>query len=158
MLVCTKTVNFNSVQIFLSILTACRFYCVFLPLPWTSQCNITESVRLFYISQVLCKPERQLFILICTRFLHSPLLKTERAALTFRTWPNFVPVQMQIQSVSRCCLLAWSFTEVKYHSHSSGAVWELRWPSWAVRPNEPSGFRGRKATLNLASALVSACP
>ena len=35
---------------------------------------------------------------------------------------------------------------------------ESRWPSWAVRPNEPSGFRGRKAILNLASALVSACP
>ena len=33
-----------------------------------------------------------------------------------------------------------------------------RWPSWAVRPNEPSGFRGRKAILNHASALVSACP
>ena len=29
--------------------------------------------------------------------------------------------------------------------HSSGAVWELRRPSWAVRPNEPSGFHGRKA-------------
>ena len=28
--------------------------------------------------------------------------------------------------------------------HSSGAVWESRWRSWAVRPNEPSGFRGRK--------------
>ena len=25
-------------------------------------------------------------------------------------------------------------------------------------PNEPSGFRGRKAILNHASALVSACP
>ena len=42
--------------------------------------------------------------------------------------------------------------------HSSGAVWESRWPSWAVRPNEPSGFRGRKAILNRASALVTACP
>ena len=42
--------------------------------------------------------------------------------------------------------------------HSSGAVWESRWPSWAVRPNEPSGFCGRKATLKHASALVSACP
>jgi len=41
---------------------------------------------------------------------------------------------------------------------SSGAVWESRWPSWAVRPNEPSGFRGRKAILNHANALVSACP
>ena len=42
--------------------------------------------------------------------------------------------------------------------HSSGAVWESRWPSWAVRSNEPSGFRGRKVILNHASALVSACP
>ena len=42
--------------------------------------------------------------------------------------------------------------------HSSGAVWESRWPSWAVRPNEPSGFRGRKDLLNHSSALVSACP
>ena len=58
---------------------------------------------------------------------------------------------------------------LKYHSytavlrytrrhHSSGAVWESRWPSWAVRPNEPSGFSGRKAKLNHASALVSVCP
>ena len=30
--------------------------------------------------------------------------------------------------------------------------------SWAVRPNEPYGFRGRKAILNRAHALVSACP
>ena len=43
-------------------------------------------------------------------------------------------------------------------AHSSGAVWESRWPSWAGRPNEPSGFRGRKAILNHAHALVSACP
>ena len=39
-------------------------------------------------------------------------------------------------------------------THSSGAVWESRWPSWAVRPNEPHGFRGRKAILNHAHALV----
>ena len=30
--------------------------------------------------------------------------------------------------------------------------------SWAVRPNEPSGFRGRKDLLNRASALVTTCP
>ena len=42
--------------------------------------------------------------------------------------------------------------------HSSGAVRESRWPSWAVRPSEPSGFRGRKDLLNHASALVSTCP
>ena len=35
---------------------------------------------------------------------------------------------------------------------------ESRGQSWAVRPNEPSGFRGRKAIVNHASALVSACP
>ena len=29
---------------------------------------------------------------------------------------------------------------------------------WAVRPNEPSGFRGRKDLLNRASALVTTCP
>ena len=39
--------------------------------------------------------------------------------------------------------------------HSSGAVWESRWPSWAVRPNEPSGFRGRKVILIHASAEIS---
>ena len=43
-------------------------------------------------------------------------------------------------------------------SDSSGAVWESRWTSWAVRPNEPSGFRGRKELLNHASALVTTCP
>ena len=42
--------------------------------------------------------------------------------------------------------------------HSSGAVWELRWPSWAVRPNKPSGFRGRKELLNRATVLVTTCP
>ena len=42
--------------------------------------------------------------------------------------------------------------------HSSGAVWESKWTSWAVRPNEPSGFRGRKELLNRASALVTTCP
>ena len=43
-------------------------------------------------------------------------------------------------------------------SHSSGSVWESRWTSRAVRPNEPSGFRGRKDLLNCTSALVTACP
>ena len=30
-----------------------------------------------------------------------------------------------------------------------------RWTSWAVRHNEPAGFRGRKELLNRASALVT---
>ena len=35
--------------------------------------------------------------------------------------------------------------------HSSGALWELRWTSWAIRLNELSGFRGRKpAGLSLS--------
>ena len=42
--------------------------------------------------------------------------------------------------------------------HNSGAVLESRWTSWPVRPNEPSGFRGRKELLNRASALVTTCP
>jgi len=49
------------------------------------------------------------------------------------------------------------FTHAESH-HSSGAVWESRWTSWAVRPNEPSGFCGRKDLLNRASALVTTCP
>ena len=51
-----------------------------------------------------------------------------------------------------------SFLSECCSAHSSGAVWESRWPSWAVRPNEPSGFRGRKDLLNRASALVTTCP
>ena len=43
-------------------------------------------------------------------------------------------------------------------NHHSSAVWESRWSSWAVHPNEPSGFHGREELLNHASALVSACP
>ena len=50
------------------------------------------------------------------------------------------------------------FKKISTFNQSSGAVWESRWPSWAVRPNEPSGFRGRKELLNRASALVTTCP
>ena len=44
------------------------------------------------------------------------------------------------------------------HIQSSGAVRKSRWPSWAFRPNEPYGFRARKAILNHAHALVSSSP
>ena len=48
----------------------------------------------------------------------------------------------------------------KARLQGSGAEWKFRrWPSWTFRPNaEPYGFRGRKAILNHAHALVSACP
>ncbi len=53
--------------------------------------------------------------------------------------------------------------DVKHHVYlltyigdqSSGAVRESRWPSWAFRPNEPYGFRGRKDLLNHAHACLS---
>ena len=33
------------------------------------------------------------------------------------------------------------------HIVQDWTVWESRWPSWAFRPNEPSGFRGCKASI-----------
>ena len=59
---------------------------------------------------------------------------------------------------SRTTMVFKKTRDKKTGTHSSGAVWESRWTSWAVRPNEPSGFRGRKDLLNHASALVSVCP
>ena len=56
------------------------------------------------------------------------------------------------------CSLGYSQNTAQIHLHISGSVWESRWPSWAVCPNKPSGFRGRKAILNHVLALVSACP
>ena len=64
--------------------------------------------------------------------------------------------------VFHTCMLLWLTLQglvlYQYGLHSSGAMWESRWPSWTVCPNEPSGFRGRKDLLNHALALVSACP
>ena len=58
------------------------------------------------------------------------------------------------EAVQVCMLLYTVYLKLIEGHHSSGAVWESKWPSWAVRPNEPSGFRGRKAILNHASAFV----
>ena len=61
-------------------------------------------------------------------------------------------------SVFFACVTGDQYTFPSLDWHSSGAVWESRWPSWAVRPNEPSGFRGHKVLLNRALALVTTCP
>ena len=53
-----------------------------------------------------------------------------------------------------CCWCCWCVLVV----FVVGAVWESRWPSWAVRHNEPSGFRGRKAILNHALAWPQLVP
>ena len=64
-------------------------------------------------------------------------------------------------SCDHCSGIGPYFCNFAWASHSSGAVWDSRWPSWAVRPSrEPSGFCGRKAILNHTSALLTltACP
>ena len=82
--------------------------------------------------------------------------------MCFGLWPFF-------SFLSFSFLIGWEFYGPNYlkfktcapgppRPHSSGAVWESRWTSWAVRPNEPSGFRGRKELLNRAPALVTTCP
>ena len=91
-----------------------------------------------------------------------------RSIWTFRGWdlgnPTFGAVILFfVLVVGLLCgkvraLKYWTLKTIDRDCHSSGTVWESRWPSWAVRPNEPFGFRGRKAILNHASALVSACP
>ena len=76
------------------------------------------------------------------RGLHSPGVRKLSNYLCL-LFPEIVYLNMEI---SLAC------------AHSSGAVGESRWTSWAVRPNEPSGFRGRKDLLHRASALVTTCP
>ena len=72
---------------------------------------------------------------------------------------HWLPISERIKFKVACmCFSAINGSGPAYLSHSSGAVWESRWTSWAVRPNEPSGFRGRKDLLHRASALVTTCP
>ena len=60
--------------------------------------------------------------------------------------------------LSSWLILIFLSRKLAYFKRALGAVWKSRWPSWAVRPNEPHGFRGRKAILKHANALVSGCP
>ena len=59
-------------------------------------------------------------------------------------------------SYTACCLMSPLVAELSSCVKVEVAV--LGCPSWAVRPNEPYGFRGRKAVFNHAHAMVSACP
>ena len=93
-----------------------------------------------------------------------PLDIAQRLVSALRSW--CFNCRAWAESQGQCPLHCWCnsrpiicmWMNAQSSGHSSGAVWESRWPSWAVRPNEPSGFRGRKAILNHASALVTACP
>ena len=66
-------------------------------------------------------------------------------------WPYLTPVQNAPDNTDFC----WWATR---HWLIVQELCESRWPSWAVSPNEPSGFHGRKELLNHASALVTTCP
>ena len=57
---------------------------------------------------------------------------------------------MQVWGQCHCTTSEWSRL-VKHHS--SGAVWESRWQSWAVCPNQPYGFCGRKV-IGLSMSLI----
>ena len=99
-----------------------------------------EAVPMFvWLTMVLSRPFKEDLLAVP---LSTPL--SSRRSMVWCPW--FCTRSYKVWTIAAC------------RNHSSGAVWESRWPSWAVRPNAPSGFRGRKAILNHASALVTACP
>ena len=92
------------------------------------------------------KRSRKFRTLLQDLFSWHPVTTTQHVS-----WKNCTgfPFQNVLSIKSLVCV------SMLYHS---SAVWESRWPSWAVRPNKPSGFHGRKDLLNHASASVTACP
>ena len=63
---------------------------------------------------------------------------------------------------SLCLICQLTSEDIKHHFIIIASV-DVKFTSCvrvevAVRPNEPSGFRGRKELLNRASALVTTCP
>ena len=89
--------------------------------------------------------------------MHTQMLRGSKTLSKWRT------INISIPSNRISWLNWWRFYDKLWGTksqdrHSSGAVWESRWTTWAVRPNEPSGFCGRKDLLNHASALVTTCP
>ena len=99
-----------------------------------------------------------------TMALSHPFKCSGRAVQASSSYGPWVPPTTSLQSDAACQRLAGAArcgikdSACPVSVHSSGAVWESRWTSWAVRPNEPSGFRGRKDLLHRASALVTTCP
>ena len=75
---------------------------------------------------------------------------------TFLHGPASPPPWWHLPEVRQCSTPVESKPGQCTYGHSWGAVWESRWPSCSVRPNEPSGFRRRQAILNRAHA--HACP
>ena len=74
-------------------------------------------------------------------------------------WPVRQKLRLPEAGFFGCRLTAGGRVYFCILAYRSGAVRESRWTSWAVRPNETSGFRGRrKDLLNRASALVTTCP
>ena len=126
---------------------------------WNSYQNKREKKRFTW--------QKKMFPLLLLKLQPSDVLPlsnvqcstTEQRTMLYH-WATYNALPLSyICTIILCACSFFYFRSVLYHLvHSSGAVWESRWPSWAVHPNEPSGFRGRKAILNHASALVSACP
>ena len=122
------------------------------PLPSSPSRWLTYTHLLLY-SPLTCplhQHEVIMIIIVTERIVcvqgHDPLTFSFLSSFLFCDWVGVL--WPQLSKVLK--LVRWA-----RHVHSSG---ESRWTSWAVRPNELSGFRGHKAILNHASALVSACP
>ena len=147
----------------------CSDECSLRPAPFSYLC---VRVRILGVLKIVCcctiKPDCRLRLL-WSQFWLTPL------PVSCPSTDHTIPLHIYILYIFSFCLLfcvspckpvvdlaaVWRDKRKDLGStplHSSGAVWESRWTSWAVRPNEPSGFRGRKDLLNRVSALVTTCP
>ena len=109
---------------------------------------------------VNCKSSKLWRLKVNFSTIHTRLSHSRNLTFVYRlrcVWTVIVWGLKVLEQRARDCAGVYK-QECWTRAHSSGAVWESRWTSWAVRPNEPSDFRGRKDLLNHASALVSACP
>ena len=120
----------------------------------SKHCAHSKNTTSFNVSSII-----KICVIMCTLSL------VHVACLLWFTWT--MPMSAFVSSPSQSVFLTDTFFSTNPHyffvalclmKQSSGAVWKSRWSSWAFRPNEPYGFRGCKAMLNHAHALVSACP